>query len=91
MPAPVGSNEKPLKALIFDSVYDNYKGAVAFVRIIDGMLKKGDIVYTMSNKKEYEIVEIGYMKPGGYIEAEILLPAKLDMLQQVLNKYLTLG
>lgn len=77
VPAPVGSNEKPLKALIFDSVYDNYKGAVAFVRIIDGMLKKGDIVYTMSNKKEYEIVEIGYMKPGGYIEAENLVAGEV--------------
>lgn len=77
VPAPVGSNEKPLKALIFDSVYDNYKGAVAFVRIIDGMLKKGDIVYTMSNKKEYEIVEIGYMKPGGYIEAENLVSGEV--------------
>ena len=77
VPAPVGSNKKPLKALIFDSVYDNYKGAVAFVRIIDGMLKKGDIVYTMSNKKEYEIVEIGYMKPGGYIEAENLVAGEV--------------
>ena len=77
VPSPVGSNEKPLKALIFDSVYDNYKGAVAFVRIIDGMLKKGDIVYTMSNKKEYEIVEIGYMKPGGYIEAENLVAGEV--------------
>ena len=72
IPAPLGDNDKPLKALIFDSVYDNYKGAVAFIRIIDGKLKKGDIVFTMSNNKEYEIVEIGYMKPGGYIEAEEL-------------------
>ena len=72
IPAPIGNNEKPLKALIFDSVYDNYKGAVAFIRIIDGTLKKGDVVYTMSNKKEYEITEIGYMKPGGYVEANKL-------------------
>ena len=72
IPAPNGNIGKPLKALIFDSVYDNYKGAVAFIRIIDGKLKKGDIVFTMSNNKEYEIVEIGYMKPGGYIESEEL-------------------
>lgn len=72
IPAPIGDITKPLKALIFDSVYDNYKGAVAFIRIIDGKLKKGDTVFTMSNNKEYEIVEIGYMKPGGYIEAEEL-------------------
>lgn len=77
IPAPKGNNKSPLKALIFDSVYDNYKGAVAFVRIIDGILKKGDIVYTMSNNKEYEITEIGYMKPGGYIEAKNLVAGEV--------------
>lgn len=77
IPAPKGNNKSPLKALIFDSVYDNYKGAVAFVRIIDGILKKGDIVYTMSNNKEYEITEIGYMKPGGYIESKNLVAGEV--------------
>lgn len=77
IPAPKGNNKSPLKALIFDSIYDNYKGAVAFVRIIDGILKKGDIVYTMSNNKEYEITEIGYMKPGGYIEAKNLVAGEV--------------
>lgn len=72
VPSPKGDENLPLKALIFDSVYDNYKGAVAFIRIIDGTLKKGDIVFTMSNNKEYEITEIGYMKPGGYIESNKL-------------------
>ena len=72
VPSPNGDIKAPLKALIFDSVYDNYKGALAFVRIFDGTLKKGDIFYTMSNKKEYEVVEIGYFKPGGYTEAESL-------------------
>lgn len=72
IPPPSGDENAPLKALIFDSIYDNYKGAVAFIRVIDGVIKKGDIVYTMSNNKEYEIVEIGYMKPGGYIESDML-------------------
>ena len=72
IPPPSGNENAPLKALIFDSIYDNYKGAVAFIRVIDGVLKKGDIFYTMSNNKEYEIVEIGYMKPGGYIESDML-------------------
>ncbi len=72
IPPPNGDVNMPLSALIFDSVYDNYKGAVAFIRIVNGSIKKGDIVYTMSNKKEYEIVEVGYMKPGGYIESDIL-------------------
>lgn len=77
VPAPSGNIDMPLSALIFDSVYDNYKGAVAFVRIVDGDVKKGDIVYTMSNKKEYEIVEVGYMKPGGYIESDKLVAGEV--------------
>lgn len=72
IPAPKGEEDKPTACLIFDSVYDNYKGAVAFVRVMDGSLTKGDIVFTMSNHKEYEIVEVGYFKPGGYVEAEKL-------------------
>ena len=72
VPAPKGDINLPLKALIFDSIYDNYKGALAFVRIFDGKIKKGDTFITMSNGKEYEVVELGYFKPGGYIEAEQL-------------------
>lgn len=72
IPAPSGDTTLPAKALIFDSVYDNYKGALAYVRMFDGVIKKGDIISTMSNGKEYEIVEIGYFKPGGYVEADIL-------------------
>ena len=72
IPAPKGDIKGKVKALIFDSVYDNYKGALAFVRMFEGTLKKGDIIYTMSNKKEYEIVEIGYFKPGGYIPSDVL-------------------
>ena len=66
VPPPTGDNNRPTKALIFDSIYDNYKGAVAHVRIKDGKIKKGDKIITMSNGIEYEIVEIGYFKVGGY-------------------------
>ena len=72
IPAPKGDKNGRAKALIFDSVYDNYKGALAFVRVFDGILKKGDIILTMSNNKEYEIVELGYFKPSGYISSEEL-------------------
>lgn len=72
IPAPSGDVSLPAKALIFDSVYDNYKGALAYVRMFDGVIKKGDVISTMSNGKEYEIVEIGYFKPGGYVEAGML-------------------
>ena len=72
VPAPTGDANKPLKALIFDSVYDNYEGALAYIRIFDGSVKKGDVITTMSNGKEYEVVSVGYFKPGGYIKAEKL-------------------
>lgn len=70
--APEGNINAPTKCLIFDSVYDNYKGALAYVKVVDGKIKKGDKIITMSNKKEYDIVEVGYFKPGGYIECDIL-------------------
>ncbi len=72
VPPPNGNINKPTSCLIFDSVYDNYEGALAFVRLVDGKLKKGDIIFTMSNNKEYEIVSVGYFKPGGYIKADEL-------------------
>ena len=72
VPAPIGDINKPLKALIFDSVYDNYEGALAYIRVFDGSIKKGDVITTMSNGKEYEVVSVGYFKPGGYIKAEKL-------------------
>ena len=72
IPPPNGDISKPTSCLIFDSLYDNYKGALAFIRVIDGKLKKGDTIITMSNNKEYEIVEIGYFKAGGYTETEEL-------------------
>lgn len=72
IPAPNGDINKPTTCLIFDSVYDNYEGALAFVRVINGRLKKGDIIFTMSNNKEFEIVSVGYFKPGGYVKADEL-------------------
>ncbi|MEG2310477.1 MAG: translation elongation factor 4 [Clostridia bacterium] len=73
IPAPSGDDDKPTSALIFDSIYDNYEGALAFVRVVDGTLKKGDLIITMSSKKEFEIVEVGYFKPGGYVKCSELL------------------
>lgn len=72
IPAPTGNVDEPLKALIFDSVYDNYEGALAYIRVFDGSVKKGDVITTISNSKEYEVVSVGYFKPGGYIKAEKL-------------------
>jgi GTP-binding protein LepA len=72
VPCPKGDVNKPASALIFDCVYDNFKGAMAYIRVFDGSIKKGDTVITMSNNREYEIVEVGYFKPGSYIECDKL-------------------
>jgi len=66
IPAPKGDADAPLKALIFDSYYDAYKGVIIYVRIIDGKLKTGDKIKMMHTGAEYELVEAGYLKPDGY-------------------------
>ncbi len=63
IPAPTGSDNEPLKALIFDSYYDSYRGAVAYVRVFDGTIKKGDKIKMMAKDVEYEVVEVGYFMP----------------------------
>ena len=71
VPAPVGDDNKPLKALIFDSYYDNFKGAVCLVRIVDGAVKKGDSIYCMQSKRTYTVTEVGIFKPTA-VERESL-------------------
>ncbi len=72
VPPPKIDLISPTRALIFDSKYDNYKGAVAFIRVKEGIIKKGDKVITMSNNIEYEVAEIGYFKVGGFVESDKL-------------------
>jgi len=64
VPAPSGDANGKLKALIFDSVYDNYKGVVIYTRIFDGQVKVGDTIRLMNTKKKYEVTEVGVMAPG---------------------------
>ena len=66
IPAPKGDEKAPLKALIFDSYYDNYKGAVAFVRVKDGSVKVGDEIYFMATGKTETVAEVGYFGVGTY-------------------------
>ena len=82
-PAPTGDTEEPLKALIFDSYYDNYKGVILFVRIMDGTVKVGDKIRTYLSDTVYDVTEVGAFAPGlfpkeklsagevGYIAASI--------------------
>ena len=72
IPAPSGDGEAPLKALIFDSIYNDYKGALAYVRIKDGTVKIGDEIRLMSTNKHFTVTEVGYFEPGKYEPADEL-------------------
>lgn len=61
IPAPVGERQAPTKALIFDSYFDPYRGVIVLVRMVDGELRKGDMIKLFSNNKEFKIDEIGYL------------------------------
>ncbi|MEN8077090.1 translation elongation factor 4 [Clostridioides difficile] len=63
IPAPSGDEEAPLKALIFDSYYDSYKGVVCYVRILDGKVKAGTKIKLMNTNKVYDVVEVGVFTP----------------------------
>ncbi len=62
VPAPSGDNDSPLKALIFDSYYDSYKGVIIYVRLMDGQVKVGDTIKMMSTGSEFTVVECGFMR-----------------------------
>ena len=72
IPAPEGDEKAPLKALIFDSVYDSYKGVIIFCRIFDGTVKKGTMLHMMATGMEEEVVEVGTFGAGQFIPCEEL-------------------
>jgi GTP-binding protein LepA len=63
IPAPDNKEDDPLQALIFDSYFDSYKGAISYIRLVSGRLQKGDIIRIMSTNKEFEVMEIGVLSP----------------------------
>ena len=67
IPAPSGDENAELKCLIFDSFYDNYKGAVSYVRVKDGTVKVGDEILLMATNKVFTVTEVGYFEPGEYL------------------------
>ena len=69
LPPPTGDEEAKTKCLIFDSYYDNYKGAVAYVRVMDGKVKVGDEILLMQANKVFTVTEVGYFAPGSYMQA----------------------
>lgn len=64
LPCPEGKEDAPLRALIFDSVYDSYKGVIVYVRIKEGAVKTGDRILMMNTGKTFEVNEVGYFRPG---------------------------
>ena len=71
VPAPTGDSEQPLKALIFDSHYDPYKGVIVYVRVIDGSIKAGSKIKMMATGKTFEVIEVGAFKPRMTIVDEL--------------------
>ena len=64
MPAPVGDPDAPARAMIFDSVYDTYRGVVTYVRVVDGELSHRERIQMMSTRRAHEMLEIGVISPG---------------------------
>lgn len=97
IPAPKGDENAPLKALIFDSHYDNFKGAICLIRIFDGKIKKGDEILMMQTGKKFEVTEVGIFVPMtkevaelsagdvGYIAASIKTIADVKVGDTVTN------
>ena len=72
IPAPKGNKDEKLQCLIFDSYYDNYKGALSYVRVMNGAVKVNDEILFMATGKTFTVTEVGYFKAGGYIPADEL-------------------
>ena len=66
VPAPKGDTQSPLRALIFDSLYDNYRGAISYVRVKEGVLRVGDRIRMMASGREFDVTEVGTLLPGRY-------------------------
>ncbi|SDT34843.1 GTP-binding protein LepA [Paenibacillaceae bacterium GAS479] len=71
VPAPTGDPDEPLKALIFDSHYDPYKGVIVYVRVVDGSIKAGKKIHFMATGAEFEVIEVGAFKPRMSIVDEL--------------------
>ncbi len=77
IPAPTGDENAPLQALIFDSIYDNYQGAIAYCRIKNGTVKVGDTIKLMATGKTFTVTEVGYFEPGSYSPTDQLIAGEV--------------
>ncbi len=81
LPAPSGDAEKPLKALIFDSVYDSYRGVIIFMRVFDGSVRKGSRIRMMATGAEFDVTEVGIFGAGKFIPADELTAGMVGYLE----------
>ena len=72
IPAPTGDSSAPLRALIFDSYYDSYRGVIVYVRVKEGSIKAGTAIKMMATGAEFDVVEVGRMSPSGLVKSDLL-------------------
>ncbi len=80
IPPPKGDEDAPLRALVFDSYYDAYKGVVAYARVMEGSVRLGENIRMMHTGKEFLVTEIGYLRPGGLIPSDCLLSGEVGFI-----------
>ncbi|MEG2377031.1 MAG: translation elongation factor 4 [Clostridia bacterium] len=80
VPPPAGDDDAPLRAVIFDSQYDAYRGVIVYIRVIDGVLRPGMQIRMMATGSEFELIEIGYLRPIGYEAADELRAGEVGYL-----------
>ncbi|MBQ0058400.1 MAG: translation elongation factor 4 [Lachnospiraceae bacterium] len=72
LPPPTGDDDKPLQALIFDSLYDSYRGVIVFCRVMDGKIRQGSKIRMMATGAEFEVIEVGHFGPGRFLPCDEL-------------------
>ncbi len=86
IPSPKGDENAKTKCLIFDSIYDNYKGALIYVRVVDGKVKVGDEIKLMATSKEFTVAEVGYFVPGSYMPTKELQAGEVGYIAASIKK-----
>ena len=91
VPTPTGDETAPLKALIFDSYYDSYKGVIVYIRVMDGTLKSGDRIKMMASGAEFDVVEVGYLHPSGMLAAGEIKAGEVGYITASIKSVLDVG
>lgn len=90
IPAPKGDANAPLQALVFDSLYDAYKGVIPSIRVVNGTVKKGDVIEFMNSKAKYEVIDVGVHTPKTIIK-DVLGPGDVGFLTAAIKDINTVG